>query len=60
MNKEHIQVVESSGEMAGFPITEYRNSLYRSGADGQMPNTVQDGLYQGISTEQIYNRAFAL
>ena len=57
-------VVKSSGEKVKFSIEKLRGSLRHSGADdiliNQIVDTVRDELYQGISTKEIYNRAFAL
>ncbi len=45
-------------------MSKLRNSLKRSGADDDLVNhivdRVGDELYQGISTKEIYNRAFAI
>lgn len=45
-------------------MEKLRKSLKHSGADdnlvGQIVDTVSDELYQGISTKEIYNRAFVL
>lgn len=45
-------------------MEKLRNSLKQSGADDklvkQIVDTVRDELYQGISTKEIYNRAFVL
>jgi len=64
MKKEHIQIIKSSGDRVDFSISKLRNSLYSSGADeltvDNIINVVRDELYQGISTKEIYNRAFAL
>ena len=64
MKTEQFKVIKSSGEKADFSISKLRNSLYRSGADeltvDNIINTVRDELYQGISTKEIYNRAFSL
>lgn len=64
MEKPEIEIVKSSGEKARFSIEKLRSSLKHSGADdtlvGQIVDTVRDELYQGISTKEIYNRAFAL
>jgi len=64
MKKNSFQIIKSSGEKADFSITKLRSSLYRSGADeltvDNIINVVRDELYQGISTKEIYNRAFAL
>ncbi len=57
-------IVKSSGEKVKFSIEKLRGSLRHSGADdiliNQIVDTVRDELYQGISTKEIYNRAFAL
>ncbi len=64
MYNQPIQVIKSSGNKATFSIEKLKNSLRRSGADAdtikQITNVVRDELYQGISTREIYNRAFAL
>jgi hypothetical protein len=64
MAKKTFQIVKSSGEKVDFSLSKLRNSLYRSGADkstvDSILNKVRDELYQGISSKEIYNRAFAL
>lgn len=64
MKKENFKIVKSSGDKVDFSISKLRNSLYRSGADeatvDNIINVVRDELYQGISTKEIYNRAFAM
>ncbi|MGY8915423.1 MAG: ATP cone domain-containing protein [Flavobacteriales bacterium] len=59
-----MEIVKSSGERVKFSISKLRNSLKRSGADDNLVNLivdrVRDELYQGISTKEIYNRAFAI
>lgn len=59
-----FEVIKSSGEKARFSTEKLRRSLRHSGADdtliGQIVDKVRDELYQGISTKEIYNRAFAL
>lgn len=64
MNISDIDIIKSSGEKVKFSLEKLRTSLKRSGADEQVVNqildTVRDELYQGISTKEIYNRAFAL
>ncbi len=59
-----IEIIKSSGERAKFSLNKLRSSLKRSGADDlltdQIVDQVRDELYQGISTKEIYNRAFAL
>ncbi|HLV14265.1 MAG TPA: ATP cone domain-containing protein [Xanthomarina sp.] len=60
----NIEIIKSSGEKVRFSIEKLRGSLSHSGADkelvDQIINKVRDELYQGISTKEIYNRAFAL
>ncbi len=64
MQNQNFNVIKSSGEKAKFSLHKLRNSLKRSGADDiiieQILNIVRDELYQGISTKEIYNRAFAI
>ncbi|RTE52423.1 ATPase [Arenibacter aquaticus] len=60
----HIEIIKSSGKKARFSLDKLSNSLRRSGADHklveQIVNQVKDELYDGISTREIYNRAYAL
>ena len=60
----NIEITKSSGEKVKFSLEKLRASLKRSGADADLINQildkVRDELYQGISTKEIYNRAFAL
>lgn len=64
VNKQDIEIVKSSGEKAKFSLDKLRNSLKHSGADHnlveQIVDKVREELYEGISTNEIYNRAFAL
>jgi Restriction endonuclease len=64
MPKDPITITKASGKQAIFSIEKLRNSLRRSGADEktvkEIVSVVRDELYQGISTQSIYNRAFAL
>ncbi len=64
MEVKEFQVIKSSGERARFSLTKLRRSLQHSGADDvlvdQIVDQVRDELYQGISTKEIYNRAFTL
>ncbi|MDE0536455.1 restriction endonuclease [Tenacibaculum sp. L6] len=61
---DKISIVKSSGEVVQFSLTKLKKSLKRTGADDEVVasilETVQDELYQGITTKEIYNRAFAL
>jgi len=63
-NKIEIDVIKSSGKRARFSLKKLSSSLKRSGANDktvkQILNKVRDELYQGISTKEIYNRAFSL
>ena len=63
-NIPQIEIYKASGERVKFSLEKLRNSLKKSGADTvtikQILDTVRDELYQGISTQEIYNRAFAL
>ena len=60
----NFDVIKSSGEKVKFSLDRLRASLSKSGADKQTVNQiidkVQEELYDGISTKEIYNRAFAL
>ena len=64
MKNGNFQIVKSTGDKVDFSISKLRNSLFRSGADeltvDNIINVIRDELYQGISTRQIYNRAFAM
>lgn len=64
IQEQMIDVVKSSGEKVKFSMDKLRGSLKHSGADDilvqQIVDKVRDELYQGISTKEIYNRAFAL
>jgi len=64
MKNQDIDIVKSSGQKVRFSLNKLRRSLKRTGADeqtiNQIINKVRDELYQGISTKEIYNRAFTL
>lgn len=64
MENDNIEIIKASGEKAKFSLDKLRTSLMRTGADEliikQILDVVRDELYQGISTKEIYNRAFAL
>ena len=59
-----FEIVKSSGQRAKFSVEKLEASLRRSGASEKVMkkiiDTVRDELYQGISTKEIYNRAFAM
>jgi hypothetical protein len=62
--KPPIKIQKSSGEKVSFSIPKLKKSLRHSGANEKdiqhIIDVVRDELYQGISTREIYNRAFAL
>ncbi len=62
--KSPIKIQKSSGEKVSFSIPKLKKSLRHSGANEKdiehIINIVRDELYHGISTREIYNRAFAL
>lgn len=62
--EQSFEVLKSSGKRVRFSINKLKGSLRNSGADKSVieniVDTVKDELYQGISTKEIYNRAFAL
>ncbi|MFG6686680.1 restriction endonuclease [Mariniflexile sp. HNIBRBA6329] len=64
MKTDTIHIIKSSGKKTKFSLDKLKASLNRSGADketiNQIIDKVIDELYQGISTKEIYNRAYAL
>ena len=64
MKNSNFEIIKSSGKTVSFSYSKLRNSLLRSGADKEIVkdiiNQMRDELYNGISTNEIYNRAFAL
>lgn len=62
--EESFIILKSSGKRVEFSISKLKKSLRKSGADeytiNKIVKTVMDELYQGISTNEIYNRAFTL
>ena len=63
-NSNLIYVIKSSGEKVKFSLDKLRHSLKRSGAEDdvieKIVKVVYDELYQGITTHEIYNRAYSL
>lgn len=57
-------IIKSSGEKVKFSFSKLRRSLLKSGANESIVSSIideiRDELYQGISTKELYNRAFAL
>ncbi|SFZ92281.1 Restriction endonuclease [Flaviramulus basaltis] len=64
MNASSVDIIKSSGDYVKFSLEKLRSSLKRTGADNTLVETIIETvvgeLYQGISTKEIYNRAFAL
>lgn len=64
MEITNLEITKSSGEKVKFSPDKLRSSLKRSGANDTIVSQILDKvckeLYQGISTKEIYNRAFAL
>lgn len=60
----NINIIKSSGEKVKFSLNKLGASLKKSGADKEtvteIIDKVKEELYDGISTKEIYNRAFAL
>ncbi|MDO1513870.1 restriction endonuclease [Maribacter confluentis] len=63
-NKVEFDVIKSSGIQVKFSLDKLRNSLKHSGADyviiEEIVGKVGGEIYNGITTNEIYNRAFAL
>ena len=64
MKDQSIHIIKASGEKVKFSLDKLRASLKHTGANdviiNQILDTVTTELYQGISTKEIYNRAFSL
>lgn len=64
MDISNLQVIKASGEKAQFSIDRVAESLRRSGANDALINStlekLKTELYDGITTKEIYNRAFSL
>lgn len=60
----NIDIVKFSGEIVKFAPDKLKASLRRSGANeniiDEIMEIIQKELYAGISTKEIYNRAFSL
>lgn len=59
-----VTIVKASGEKVEFSFDKLKKSLKRTGASEAIVeyvlSKVQEELYDGITTKEIYNRAFAL
>ncbi|MGA8853833.1 MAG: ATP cone domain-containing protein [Christiangramia sp.] len=57
-------IIKSSGEKVKFSLSKLRKSLLKSGANkaviSSIIDQIRDELYNGISTKEVYNRAFSL
>lgn len=64
MKGPNIEVLKSSGERVSFSMDKLRNSLKRSSADHELVEEivekVKEEAYEGITTNEIFNRAYAL
>lgn len=64
MTETGPDIIKSSGEKVKFSFTKLRRSLKKSGASDAIVsaiiNEIRDELYQGISTKELYNRAYAM
>jgi len=64
MEKKIIEIRKSSGDRVPFSSLQLAESLRHSGADEATVDSilkkVEEELYQGISTREIYNRAYAM
>ena len=63
MANEDFFIVKASGDKVLFSEEKLRSSLKRSGADSklitQILTLVKDELYDGITTKELYNRAYS-
>ncbi|NNK20619.1 MAG: ATPase [Flavobacteriaceae bacterium] len=64
MEENTIEIRKSSGERVPFSSLKLADSLHNSGADKNTVKNiiekVKEELYPGISTREIYNRAYAM
>lgn len=62
--KSNILITKASGEKVVFLEEKLRNSLKRAGADDEITSVItskiSDALSEGITTREIYQRAYAL
>ncbi len=63
MANEDFLIVKASGDKVLFSEEKLRSSLKRSGADDKLINQiltlVKEELYDGITTREVYNRAYS-
>ncbi len=64
MDTSELKITTASGEKANFSIDKIARSLRKSGADKvsikRILSVIESELYDGITTRQVYNRAFEL
>ena len=64
MSNKIVYIRKYSGELEEFSYKKLRNSLQKSGADNAVINLIiqkiSPQLYDGISTKEIYKKAFSL
>lgn len=64
MTNEGFFIVKASGDRVLFSEEKLRSSLKRSGVDDDLINQiltlVKEELYDGITTREVYNRAYSL
>lgn len=61
---ETVEIIKSSGQKVKFSLNKLRASLKHSGAKHELVeeivSKVNDEIYDGITTNEIYNRAYSL
>jgi hypothetical protein len=64
MTNEDLHIIKASGEKVKFSMDKVENSLGRAGASKEVIDKIlsklQNELYDGITTKEVYNRAFTL
>lgn len=64
MATSHILITKSSGEKVEFSLDKIKSSLRRTGAEDSLIekilNTLADEVYEGITTREVYNRAYTM
>lgn len=64
MDTSNLKITTASGEQDSFSLEKIARSLKKSGADKasikQILSIIESELYEGITTREVYNRAFEL
>lgn len=64
MIEDNINIIKASGEIVRFEVVKLKKSLHNSGADEQLIlqiiYEIKEMLYDGITTKEIYKKAFQL